>query len=94
MTVVVLVLVVGSGAIYKAVFGAISFAGGVMAVTSLGSDVVDVAMVALGAVVFNAVITVFTAVIFTFKLDAFSCHFFLLLRLLCPGPGMLSVDTE
>jgi hypothetical protein len=28
------------------------------------------------------------------NLDASSRHFFLLLRLPCPGPGMLSVETE
>jgi hypothetical protein len=65
-------LVVGS----EAIFGAVSFAGGVTVLTSLGSDTVDVAMVALGAVVFNAVITVFTAAIFASDLDAFSRHFF------------------
>jgi hypothetical protein len=83
-------LVVGS----EAIFGAVSFAGGVTAVTSLGSDIVDMNMVAFGAIVFDAIITVFTAAIFASDLDMFLCHFFLLLHLPCPGPGMLTVETE
>ena len=42
-----------------------------------------------GADALDAVITAFTAAMFTFKFDALSRHFFLLLRLPCPGPGML-----
>jgi hypothetical protein len=88
VTPVVLMLVVGSEAVYEAVFGAILFAGGVTAVTSLGSNIVNIATVTLGAIVFDAVITAFTAVIFAFKLDAFLRHFFFWVRLPCPGPGM------
>ena len=55
---------------------------------SLGGNTVDVVVFA----VFNVVITAFTAAMFA--LSVFSRHFFLLLRLPCPGPGMLSRETE
>jgi hypothetical protein len=79
---------------YKLELVAVSFADGVTAVVSLGSNVVDVAMVALGAVVFDAIITAFTAAILAFKLNVFSRHFFFWERLPCPGPGILSVRYE
>jgi len=47
-----------------------------------------------GAVVLSAIITAFMDPMFASKLNAFLCHFFLLPCLPCPGPGMLSVETE
>ena len=55
---------------------------------SLGGNTVDVVIFT----VFNVVITAFTAAIFA--LSVFSHHFFLLLHLPCPGPGILSVRSE
>ena len=55
---------------------------------SLGGNSVDVVIFT----VFNVVITAFTATIFA--LSVFLCHFFLLLHLPCPGPGILSVRSE
>jgi hypothetical protein len=55
---------------------------------SLHSNVVDGAVVALGAVVFESVITAFTAAIFASKLNAFSRLFFFWVCLPCPGPGI------
>jgi len=50
--------------------------------------------VVFGAVVLGAVIMAFMDAMFVSKLNMFSCHFFLLPHLPCPGPGMLSVETE
>ena len=50
--------------------------------------------VVFGVVVLGAIITAFTDTMFMSKLNAFLHHFFLLPCLPCPGPGMLSVETE
>jgi hypothetical protein len=60
-------------------------------VALLGGNGSDVARLAFGVAMFDAIITAFTAAILAFKLNAFSHHFFLLLRLPCPGPGMLNI---
>jgi len=74
----VVVVVVACRAVYDAVLAAVSFASsGVAMISSLGDDNFDIAVLTFRVVVLDAVITVFTAAIFTFKLDAFSCHFFL-----------------
>ena len=86
--VTVLMLIIGSGAIYEAVLGTFSFASGVVAVSSLGNGVVDVAVVAVGADILDAVITAFTAAMFAFKLNALSRPFFFWLGLPHPGPGI------
>ena len=86
--VVVVVAVVACRTVNEAVCGAILFASGLMVIVSLG----DVAILAVRAAVLEAVITVFTAAIFTQRV--FSRHFFLLPRLPCPGPGMLSVEQR
>jgi hypothetical protein len=54
----------------------------------LGGNGSDVAVLVFSAAVLDAVIMAFTAAMFAFRLNAFSCHFFLLLRLPCPGPGI------
>jgi hypothetical protein len=89
----VAVAVVGCIAVCELSCG-VSSVGSAAVVTSLGGNVVKVAVLAFGAIVLDAVITVFTAAIFAFNLDAFSRHFFLWLCLPCPGPGMLGVRTE
>jgi hypothetical protein len=61
---------------YVAILGAVSFVSSVMAVSSLRDGIVDVAVVAVGADVFDVVNTVFTAAISTFRCT-FSRHFFL-----------------
>jgi hypothetical protein len=61
---------------------------------SLGGNIVKVAVLVFGVIVLDAIIMAFTVAIFTFNLDVFSHHFFLWLRLPCPGPGMLGVRTE
>jgi hypothetical protein len=76
------VAVVECSSMYGIELIAVSFADGVTAVASLGSSVVD------GAIVLNAVVTAFTAAIFAFKSNAFSRRFFFWLRLPCPGPGI------
>ena len=81
-------------ALIVTVNGTIEFASELVAVVLLGGDAFDIAVVADGVNVLNAVDTAFTAVIFVFVLNTFSCHFFLWLYLPCPGPGMLSVETE
>jgi len=91
---VAVMFIVGSGAVYGALLGAISFASGIVAVSSLGNDIVDVVVVTVGADVLGTVITAFMAAIFAFKLSAFSRHFFLWARFPCPGPGILSVGAE
>ena len=82
--VVVVIVVVGAVAIGC---GTDIFAGTVI-VVPLGGIVST-----FGADALEAVITAFTAAMFAFKFDALSRHFFLLLRLPCPGPGML-VDRD
>jgi hypothetical protein len=89
--------VVDSRAVYNAVL-AVSLAGGVMAVLSLGDGIVDVAVVVVGADVLDVVNMAFTAAIFAFKLyafklDVFSRHFFFWERFACPGPGILRGRT-
>ena len=66
-------------------------AGGSVAPMLLSDDVVDVAVVAVGADVLGAIITALTAVVLSFKLRMLSRHFFLWVRLPCPGPGMLGM---
>jgi hypothetical protein len=75
--------------VHRRAFGTVTVAGSL-----LGDDNVGVAVLAVGVGVLDAVITALTAVTLALKLDAFSRHFFLLPRLPCPGPGMLSVGTE
>ena len=57
-------------------------------VTMLGGNVIGMAVLAVGAAVLGAVITAFMATIFV--LSVFLHHFFLLLCLPCPGPGMFA----
>jgi hypothetical protein len=64
-----------------------------VAVSLLGDDNVGLAVVVVVAGALDAVIIAFTAAMFAFRC-AFSRHFFLLLRLPCPGPGMLTIKTE
>ena len=90
----VAVAVVSRVAVCGLISCAVSSVSSAAVVTALGGNVVMVAILAFGAVVLDAIITAFTAAIFAFKLDAFSRHVFLWLRLPCPGPGMLSVETE
>jgi hypothetical protein len=92
--VAVVVAVVVWRAAYEAMLAAVLFACGVAIISSLGDDDFDMAVLAFDASVLDAIITAFTAAIFAFDLDAFSRHFFLWLRLPCPGPGMLGVRTE
>jgi len=87
-------VVVVSRAVYDPVFGAVSSVGMAAVVTTLGGSVDKVAVLAFGAVVLGAVIMAFTDVMFALSLDVSLCHFFLLPHLPCPGPGMLSVETE
>ena len=91
MVVAVSVVIVGSVAVYGLVFGVASSVNSAAVVTALGGDIVRVVILTFGAVVLDAIITALMAVMFTFKLDVFSCHFFLWLHLPCPGPGMLGV---
>ena len=63
-------------------------------VTALDGSIAKVAVLAFAADVLDAVITAFTAVTFAFKLDVFSRHIFLWLRLPCPGPGMWLEDCR
>ena len=88
VVVAVSVVVVGSVAVYGLVFGVGSSVNSAVVVTALGGNVVRVVILAFGVVVLNAIITALTAVMFAFKLDVFSRHFFLWLRLPCPGPGI------
>ena len=76
------------------VFDAVSFSGGFVAPMLLSDDIVDVAVVVVGADVLSAVITALTAVVLSFKLHTLSRHFFFWVHLPCPGPGMLGVRTE
>ena len=62
-----------------------------VAVVLLGNNIVNGAVVALGAIVLDAVITAFTAAIFMFKLNTFLRHFFFRACFPCPGPGILNV---
>jgi hypothetical protein len=89
VVVAVSVVLVGIVAVYELVSGTVSSVSTAAVVTTLDGSIAKVAVLALGADVLNAVITAFTAVMFMFKLDAFSHHFFLWLRLPCPGPGIL-----
>lgn len=86
--VVVVVVVVACRAVYEAVLAVVSLTSDVaMISSSLGDDDFDAVVLAFGASVLDAVGTAFTAAIFASKMDAFSRHFFLWLRLPCPGPG-------
>ena len=58
-----------------------------VSVSLLGDDSVGMVVFAVGADVLDAVITAFMAAMFVSSC-VFSCHFFLLLRLPCPGPGI------
>jgi hypothetical protein len=89
--VVAVVVVAGSVAVYELFSGAVSSVSPAAVVTALGGNVVRVAVLACRADVFDAVVTAFTAIMFAFRLNAFSRHFFLLLRLPCPGPGIPNV---
>ena len=71
--------------------GAVEFVSDVVAVSSSGNGIVDVAVVAAGADALGAVITAFTAAIFEFKSNAFSCCFFFWECFPRPGSGILSV---
>jgi hypothetical protein len=92
--VVIVVTAVDCVGVNGRAFDAVLFAGGAVVVASLGGNGSDVARLAFGVAVFDAIITAFTAAILAFKLDAFSHHFFLLLRLPCPGPGMLNIGLR
>ena len=81
---VVVVVVVEAVAVGS---GAVVFSGAVVGMPLGGTTS------AFGVDALDAVITAFTAAMFAFKFDALSRHFFLLLRLPCPGPGML-VDRD
>ena len=73
------------------VFSAMLFASGVAVISSLGDesdDDFDMAVLVFGASVLDADSTAFTAIMFAFVLNTFSHHFFLWLRLPCPGPGI------
>jgi hypothetical protein len=85
---VVVVAVVACKVVYEAVLTAVSFASGVAVISSLGDDDFVVVVLAFRTFVLDAVNTAFTAAMFAFSLNAFSRHFFLLLRLPCPGPGI------
>jgi hypothetical protein len=71
--------------------GVVEFVGDVVAVSSSGNGIVDVAVVAAGADALGAVITAFKAAIFKFKSNAFSRCFFFWECFPRPGPGILSV---
>ena len=90
----VFIVIVGSVAVYELFSGAASSLSSAVVITTLGGDIVRVAISAFRAIVLNAAIMVFMAIMFMFKLDMFSCHFFFWLRLPCPGPGMLGGRTE
>jgi hypothetical protein len=92
VVVAVVVVVAGSVAVYELISSVASSVNSAVVVTTLGGNIVRVVVFSFRAVVLDAVITVFTAAIFV--LSVFSHHFFLLFRLPCPGPGMLSVETE
>ena len=87
-------VVVVSSAVYDWVFDAVSSVSTAVVVTMLGGHVDKVAILTFGAVVLSAIITALTAITFALKLVVFLCHFFLLPCLPCPGPSMLSVETE
>ena len=87
-------VVVVSSAVYDPVFDAVSSVSTAAVVTMLGGSVDKVAVLAFGAVVLGAVIMAFTDAMFASKLNAFLRHFFLLPCLPCPGPSMLSLETE
>jgi hypothetical protein len=71
---------------YELVSGVVSSVSAAAVITVLGGSVAKVAVLAFGADVLGAVITAFTVAIFA--LSVFLRHFFLLLRLPCPGPGI------
>ena len=93
--VAVLVVVVACAVVHKPGFGAVLFAGKSVAAVFLGCNVAGVAdFVVRTTVPLGAVIMAFTAAMLVFILDVFSRHFFLWLRLPCPGPGMLSIGLR
>ena len=89
VVVAVVVVVAGSVAVYKLVSGVASSVNSAAVVTVLGGNVGRVVVLVFGAIVLDAIITALMAVMFAFKLDTFLCHFFLWLRLPCPGPGIV-----
>jgi hypothetical protein len=89
--VVAVVTAVGCVIVTRPESGAVLLVGKAVIAASLGSNGIDVVVLVFGGSVFDAVMTAFTAAMFAFELDAFSRHFFLWLRLPCPGPGILSV---